>query len=122
MKEMLKGKYIDLNFLNLLSEGNEEFFQDMIETFLNDAPGMIIKMEACLMEKRWNELGNLAHNFKTSLTFMGINELSEMIRDMEHSCRSNRNIDLLPDQVGHIKTICQKAIEELTTLRTSFRK
>jgi HPt (histidine-containing phosphotransfer) domain-containing protein len=118
---MFKGQYIDLQYLHQICEGDKLFMTDMIDTFLNDAPGILAKMKGHVKAGEWKQLGDLAHSFKTSLIFMGIQSLYDTIKSVEFSGRQNQDTGSLPHQVDTINTICEAAIRELSSFRESIK-
>ncbi|HLF35261.1 MAG TPA: hypothetical protein VI583_13545 [Cyclobacteriaceae bacterium] len=118
---MFKGKYIDLQYLHQICEGDKQFIADMIDTFLKSAPGVLVKMRGHTEAREWKQLGDLAHSFKTSLMFMGIQSLYDAIKIVEYSGRQNQDNGSLSQQVDKIDTICGAAIRELSTFRESMK-
>lgn len=110
---MFKGKYIDLSYITEMGEGEDAFVKDMVGTFLKDAPGILIQMNQSARMKDWKKAGVLAHQFKTSLMFMGIQSLFDTIRHIEKSGRGMENHDSIPVWIDEVTVTCREAIREL---------
>ncbi len=110
---MYKGQYIDMSYMASLSDGDHQFMRDMIETFLRDAPVITEKMTIHSNHEEWKPVGDLAHKFKTSLMFMGINSLHDTIRKIENSAHNDENKDHIPAMVEQVNDTCKHAITEL---------
>lgn len=115
------GKYTDLTYLKGISEGSNEFMRKMIETFIEETPKLLQGMDNCLTEKNWNGLKDIAHKMKPSVDFMGMRSIWEAIKNIEWYAAEKINLNLLPDLVAKIKTVCQYAIEELEIELTYYK-
>jgi HPt (histidine-containing phosphotransfer) domain-containing protein len=112
---MFKGEYCDLSYIYSICDDDESFIREMIQTFLSDSPGLTDNMKKFSDLGEWKKVGDLAHKFKTSLMFMGINSLHDSIRKVEFSGRNNIETESIPNLVSEISIISSKAIEELKT-------
>ncbi len=107
--------YADLTYLKSISDGNREFLNDIISTFIAQTPPLLSEMEDAVADKNWTKVGDLAHNLKPNLTLLGINQLSALVLSIETDGRSNKAILTLPDRVKLLVNTCSSAIKELKT-------
>src|SRR5258705_7189804 len=68
------GKVLDLGYLKELSGGNATFEVSMIEQFLQQVPGELEALQDAFNKKNYAEVIQIAHNMKTSVSFMGLTE------------------------------------------------
>ena len=106
-------KLINLDYLNQLSEGDDEFSASMISYFIDNTPDTLESLEEFYNKKDWKALRNAAHKFKPQLTFMGIHSILETVEQIEQSAYKEENLDQIPGLTQKTKTICLKAIEQL---------
>jgi HPt (histidine-containing phosphotransfer) domain-containing protein len=106
-------KLIDLNYLNSISEDDEEFKKDMIETFLTSTPAYIDEMKSCLQIKDWKRIGDIAHSIKPSFSLMGMNENKDMLLKIENYGRNVKNTFELSGLINQLEKIIEKASLEL---------
>jgi len=104
---------IDLTYLKEIANGSNEFMREMIETFTVQTPPMLEMMKSHLNEKRWSDLGGLAHKMKPTVDFIGMHSIKETVKDIEEYCKAKTNLDKLPDMLDKINKVCAEAIEEL---------
>lgn len=111
--ETIKHKHIDLTYLKQLSNGSNEFINEMITVFIEQTPVEISNLEKYASAKDWKSLRAIAHKMKPSFTFMGIKELESIIKQLEEYAANETNLELIPDLISKIKNICNEAIKEL---------
>ena len=69
-----KFELLNLSYLKELSGGNKVFEKSMIEQFLQQLPGELIAMENEFSKRNYTVVAQIAHNMKTSISFMGLTE------------------------------------------------
>jgi CheY-like chemotaxis protein len=109
----VEKRLTDLSYLKDISGNDTSFMFEMIETFVEKTPKMLHDMELASSAKNWNDLGSLAHKLKPSVTFMGINSLKELVKEIEDKSRSNTQTSTLPGLVSKFSPTCKDAIAEL---------
>jgi signal transduction histidine kinase/DNA-binding response OmpR family regulator len=110
---VLNGELLNLDYLKEVSGGNSEFEKTMIEQFLKQAPGELESMKEAFNKNNYPELAHIAHNFKTSVSFLGLtNNLNYYLDYIE----SNAGIENVNEEIGAkimtIDSICQRAFRE----------
>jgi signal transduction histidine kinase/DNA-binding response OmpR family regulator len=107
------GELLDLDYLKEVSGGNVEFEISMIEQFLKQAPGELEAMKEAFDKTNYAELTHIAHNLKTSVSFMGLAKKLDHYLDY---IESNAGIQNLNDNVGEkiitVNNICQEVFRE----------
>src|SRR5690606_32774063 len=58
----------DLAYLRSISDNNQEFLQEMIQTFIQTIPPVLKDMKQSLDRKDWKKLSRLAHQIKPSFS------------------------------------------------------
>src|SRR5579863_244032 len=104
---------LDLKYLKEVSEGNTEFEINMIKQFLQQVPGELEAMKKAFDKRNYAELKHIAHNLKTSVSFMG---LSKILDKHLHYIESNAGIQNQDNEIAGnilvVNNICQKAFQE----------
>jgi response regulator RpfG family c-di-GMP phosphodiesterase len=117
INDMLKTnrteELLNLDYLKEVSGGNLAFEISMIEQFLRQAPGELEAMKEAFDKANYSEMAHIAHNFKTSVSFLGL------AKDLDHFLNYieiNAGIQNLHNNVGEkimaVNNICQKAFRE----------
>jgi len=108
--------FANLNYLKTISDGNKEFLQDIVLTFIAQTPPLLTEMEEAVIATNWKLVGDLAHKIKPNLTLLGINQLSDLILSIELDGRANNNTITLPQRVHQFTDACKLAIIELEAI------
>ncbi|MBO9566295.1 MAG: response regulator [Niastella sp.] len=111
-------QYIRLNYLHEVSAGNLDYEKTATQKFLRALPLAIQEIEKEWKAGNTEKLKAIAHNLKTTISIMGLNGLLNPLLDkIEYT---NGDHGQIPEAIGEIKTISQKAIEEATLFHASF--
>lgn len=84
----------NLDYLKRVSNNDEKFVRDIINTFAQTASELAAKMERELQVTNWYEIGRLIHQIKPSLSLLGMHDLREVAATLEASCKNNKTQDL----------------------------
>ncbi len=80
-------QFIDLKYLDELSEDNVEFKRDMISTFLERVPYYIKEFRALKSNKDWPNMQFFAHKAKSTFQMMGVQKLADDAALIELYCK-----------------------------------
>ena len=107
------GTY-NLDYLKSVSGNNRDFIQEMITTFLQTLPGILVDMQTATESQTWDRLSRLAHQIKPSFTLMGLDHLRPKILFIEENGKAGTRLNQLPDMVDDFVVNCEAVIEELS--------
>ncbi len=110
--EVNQNKIIDLTYLKEMSDNEVDFIIDMINSFISQSPKDIENIWFHFSNNNLDDVANLIHKIKPSISFMGIHELKELVLEIEDNAR-HKKIVPLKDQLEKFDKICQNAIIEL---------
>ena len=105
-------KVTDLAYLREMSDNDKNFISDMIQSFIHQTPKDIENIWFHFSNEEYDEVSNLIHKIKPSITFMGIYALSDFILEMEDNAKK-RKVEILEQQLRKFDTICNQAFLEL---------
>jgi len=107
---------IDHSVVAGLSETvGEDFLEELIVTFLEEAPELFNEMEQALSAGDTDTFRRSAHSLKTNANTFGATELAEQAKELEYMAREN---DLnVGDKLETLKESYEKAAEELRSLK-----
>ena len=63
-------------------------------------------------KKEHEELANVVHKIKPSITFMGIHELKDLVPRIEDNAKKGK-LDALEKQIQQFEKVCRSALKEL---------
>ncbi|MDZ7650121.1 MAG: ATP-binding protein [Cytophagales bacterium] len=108
-----KNTEFDLSYLIKASDNNQEFIQEIINTFLDSMPKTIDEIQIQLQLKNWDHLAKLVHKIKPSITLMGIHHLKEKIALLEHETRTNQDELRIQGLANDVSQSLSKVIQSL---------
>lgn len=112
-KENRNQPLIDLEYLNQLSEGDDDFTISMLSYFLDNTPTVFREMKQFYDEKDWKNLRNVAHKFKPQLTFMGIKSIFNEVETIEQAAASVTNTGNIPGLIEISEKVSIAAMDEI---------
>ena len=109
-------QYINLDYLNLMSDGDEDMKKVMIEMLLEEVPTEVDKMSSLHEANDWTQLREVSHKLKSTLAFIGNADLTNSNQRVEDIAKSEEGIEELPTLLEKIIAIYPNALEELKTV------
>jgi response regulator RpfG family c-di-GMP phosphodiesterase len=107
---------IDLEYLKILSKGDEIFEKNMIRSFSIQMPEELNRLKSSILDKDYKQIGTIAHNMKSTVSFMGLNQLTPLLQQIEQECKRQNGISRISDNFTLIDATCQLAIAEAREL------
>lgn len=107
---------IDLEYLKILSKGDEVFEKNMIRSFSVQMPEELNKLKSSIIDKNYEQICSIAHNMKSTLSFMGLNQLTPLLQQIEQECKKQNGITRINDNFTLLSATCQLAITEAREL------
>ena len=104
---------INLSYLKEMTGGNQALVQEMIDIFKDQVAEFSHNMEEYLNKKDYTSLGNLAHKAKSSISIMGLDDLSSDMKVLETLAKEGKETEKYPMLVDKFKKETKKAVEEL---------
>jgi|SRR5688572_5130132 HPt (histidine-containing phosphotransfer) domain-containing protein len=99
---------LDMNTFNSLKESTgADFIGELIDAFLDDAPGLIEKMKTSLSAGDAENFRRATHSMKSNAATFGCMELAELARELEAMGRDN-NL-----QIGNRLAQMEEALHEV---------
>jgi len=105
---------INPDHLYSLSRGNNAFIKDIVQLFLDQNPLELSEIEKAIDQQNYASISSIAHKMKTSVGFIGIEQLLAPLNKLEKLAISQGNTNDINSLFSEVKITCQKAIGELT--------
>ncbi len=109
---------VDLSYLRDMSDGNEEFIQEMIKIFKADSPVLIERMQNSFDKKDWPALSKVAHKFRSPAVMMGMKDVAKIAERIEYFDYSEN--DGLDDVLDWIHQIDQQSSAAIDYIQKNF--
>ncbi|MFA5326174.1 MAG: Hpt domain-containing protein [Prolixibacteraceae bacterium] len=96
---MSKPRYTNLDYLKEITGGEPEIMHEFIQMFLDQLPEFRNGMTRFFAEKKWKELGELAHKAKSSVMTFGMNELGYQLKELQLKTQKLQDIETYAEYV-----------------------
>ena len=83
------NSYYSLKQIEQLSAGNNDFFDNMIQVFLQETPLQIKQMQELLKDNDYYKVGRLAHKMKPTIDMFEMTDLKTLIRELESESKND---------------------------------
>ena len=107
-------KYYDLELLNEMSVGNEEFIPKMLGLFLNQTPGLLREMKEAIGQHDLVRLSKLGHKMKSMISTLGISEVKDDIKILEKAVSLNASPAQIEQSFRKLETILGIVFSQLS--------
>jgi len=106
---------IDRSVLSALSDSvGEDFMGELIDTFIEEAPGMFREMRQALSAGDVDSFRRATHSLKTNANTFGATDLAEKAKELEYMAREN-NLDI-GNRLDNLEDAFWQVIEALKEL------
>lgn len=105
--------YINLDYLDMMSDGDDSMKKVMLEMLFEELPQEVSKMTELLEQENWESLGSVSHKMKSTLAFVGNDEMTSANQQVEQISKSSPSKDLLVDLVNTLVRLYPLALAEL---------
>jgi len=105
----------DLKYLQQMTDNDSRMMKEMIELFLHQLTEMKADIKLLVASRNWVELSRLAHKIKSSALVMGIEQMSNEMKELEYMAKEGKNVEKYPDYIERFDTMTDIAEAELRT-------
>jgi CheY-like chemotaxis protein len=107
------AELLNLDYLKEISGGNTVFEVNMIEQFLQQTPVELRVMQDEFDKKNYAQVSQIAHNMKTSVSFMGLREkLDPHLHYIEMNAGFEKENTTVQGKIIKVNKICLQAFQE----------
>lgn len=103
----------DLAYLRSISDNNQEFLQEMVQTFIQSIPPVLKEMGDSLAQNDWYKLSRLAHQIKPSFSLMGMDSLRKTVFYIEENAGKQSDLTKLRQRTQEFIQECTATIDDL---------
>jgi hypothetical protein len=101
-----------------VSNGNKEYEKTITEQFIEAIPENLLALDSGIYQKNAILLAQIAHEMKTSISVMGLNEILQPYLDaIEYD---GLDETALRQKIAMVKEICMAALEEARQFYATF--
>jgi HPt (histidine-containing phosphotransfer) domain-containing protein len=102
--------YYDLSMLKTLSNNDESFIIDMLQTFKRTTPQALQRMEEYVAQQKYEAAGREAHKMIPGVSFLGAKQLQDVLVKLEETAKSGVDLEGIPSLVLEIIKLSNELI------------
>ena len=87
----------DLKYLQQMTGNDIGMMKEVIDLFLNQLDEFRTEFDLLLKQKNWLELSRLAHKIKSSSLMMGIEPMTDEMKELEILAREGKDAEKYPE-------------------------
>jgi HPt (histidine-containing phosphotransfer) domain-containing protein len=113
-------KHLNLSYLESLIGDDTETMAVIFSTLLEEVPEEITKMENLINSQDWHTFHEVSHKFKSTLAYLGNDEIFDANQDMMMNARSMEKLNEIPalfeivkNSWGYIQPEVEAALEDI---------
>lgn len=111
-------KYIDLQYMEQLSMGNKNYEKELTGLFIETIPAELTAVKNSWNESDITKLRHLAHNLKTSVSVMGLEE--DLLPTLDSLEFDDLDTESFLEKFAHLEQVCLSALSEAKMLFETF--
>ncbi len=107
-------KYTNLEYLQEITGGESEIIKEFIQMFFDQLPEFRGGLRDHLSNKKWKELGELAHKAKSSVLTFGMEDMGKKLKELQLKTQQMKDIKSYEEYVVEFEKAMDIAEKELT--------
>ena len=108
---------INLDYLNEISDGNNDLLRDLVEMFFEQIPEYQKLLTDLYDKKDWINLGRVAHKAKSAILMVGMNDLAQKLKKLEENAKEGKNINEYQEIIAKFVRESDIALQELLEIK-----
>ena len=105
-------------FDELKQMSGEDFINELIDTFLEDAPNMIAEIKSALESNDADAFRRAAHSMKSNAATFGADQLAELAKELEMLGKEHK-LNETGDKLKSMEEAYESAKDELEALKSA---
>lgn len=112
-----KYKLIDLEFINEMADGDDQFVLNIIEVYKVSVPNALQHLKESIATEDAEGVVFYIHKLKGSFYFIGVSKLTEIFTAIEESMLTDDALDKVKEMLPQIEQIIDESTAELKELK-----
>ncbi len=119
MKTHKKSNFIDTEYLYNVSQNND-FLKKIFSLFKKEVKLLQKELPELLKEQNFDELAELVHKAKSSISILGMMKQAESMKSLETDIRNSINVETYEARIKQFLSDCENAVSEIDVLETEL--
>ena len=109
----------DLKYLQQMTGNDRDMMKEMIELFLSQLVEVRSDFAILMSNKNWVELSRLAHKIKSSAIIMGVEDMSNEMKELELLAKESKSPEKYSEYIARFNNMTDMVDVELKTFLAS---
>lgn len=109
----MEFKIINVSYIEEICDNSPELITEMINIFRDQALEFSAELKRLHREKKYHDLGLLAHKAKSSVLIMGMDELADKLKELELKAKEGIKTETYNDYIEQFDYQTGEALKEL---------
>lgn len=119
---MNENRITSLAYLDEVTGGDPEITKEFIEMFFEQIIEFRTGLRNHLTNRKYKELGELAHKAKSSVMTFGMNDLGMRLKQLQLKTQKLEEIDSYEEHIAEFETLMEQAEKELQEVLDNIEK
>jgi len=106
-------QFINLDYLELMSDGDDSMKKVLLEMLIEELPEEITKMRGLQQATRWEDLSSVAHKMKSTLSYVGNDTMTAANKTIELNAKQNTGLGEVPTLMDTLEINLDRVMTEL---------
>jgi HPt (histidine-containing phosphotransfer) domain-containing protein len=106
-------RYLNLEYLDTMTGGDAGMRQEMLDMLKAEIPDELSKMVVAANQSDWEEVFQLSHKLKTTLSFVGYAKMISLNKTVEYCTRNKVDLHEIPQMVSNLIKMSEHLMPEL---------
>ncbi len=106
-------QFINLDYLELMSDGDDSMKKVLLEMLIEELPDEIVKMRSLEQASNWAELSSVSHKMKSTLSYVGNDTMTEANKTIEKYTKEDTGLNDVPSLMDTLETNLDRVMTEL---------
>lgn len=106
----------DLTYLKKISNNNEQFIREMLETVQSTIPKILAEIQSATERRDWVKISKLVHKIKPTLTMLDLQRARDEAVLLEEYTANQKDVHSLPGRLTQFVAALEIALKELQAL------
>ncbi|WP_461533013.1 Hpt domain-containing protein [Sinomicrobium sp.] len=103
----------NLEKLQELSEGDQEFINSIVTVFVDDTPADLADLKLAVASGDFEEIYRKAHKIKPNLDLLGMEEGIELILEIEKDAKNSAPLSAIEEKTERVGKVIEETIKKL---------
>jgi len=103
----------NLDYLKTMADGDENTLNLYLNTIVESTPNELVVLQQQYDDKNWEELRKIAHKMKSTIAYLGIENIKNEIQQIENDAYEKKNLDMLGELIIKVDKYTKKGLEEI---------